>query len=227
MAGVVSFFAPCVLPLLPTYIGYVLGVTGKEIERNGFGFYRSKVLISSFFYIIGFSLVFMILGTSAGGLGLLFRRNILLLERLGGIIIILMGLEFAGYLNIPVLNREKKLTLPKWTIKLGYIKPFLVGITFAFAWTPCIGVVLGSILALAAVSGTAVRGAYLLLIYSLGISLPFLIVSLTLAQAPQYLKPFKKHIGLITRISGIVLIVLGLLLLADWYKYINAIILGF
>jgi cytochrome c-type biogenesis protein len=223
-AGVVSFFAPCVLPLVPAYIGYIAGTTTKEIDRNGLSLYRFKMLVSSGFYILGFSMVFVILGTTAGGIGTFFRNYSLLLERLGGLIIFIFGVEFSGLVNISFLNVEKKIILPRWAKDMGYLKSFLVGVIFAFAWTPCVGPVLGSILALAAVNGTAVYGAYLLFVYSLGISLPFLIVALTLAEAPQYLKPIKRHITLITKIAGVFLMILGILLMLDLYKYVNVLI---
>lgn len=220
-AGLVSFFAPCVVPLIPAYISYVTGVSVRDLQTFGYGPFRKKILISSIFYILGFSLVFVILGTAAAGFGGVLRRYDFIIQRVGGFIIIVLGLEFAGFLNIPFLARERKFTLPLWVNKLGNFKSFLIGIVFATAWTPCVGAVLGSILTLAAVSGTAAQGALLLFVYSLGISAPFLIVSITLASAPKYLKFVTHHIGFISRLAGIILVVLGALLLTDTYKYLN------
>jgi len=164
----------------------------------------------------------MLLGSVAGGLGILLRRNDIWVTRIGGLIILILGLEFAGLLKIPFLAKERRINLPSWSQSLGYFRAFFVGVVFAAAWTPCVGVVLGSILTLAAVSGTATYGASLLFVYSLGISIPFLIVSLTLAQAPKYLSFISRRIGIISKVSGGILALLGLLLLTDTYKYLNA-----
>lgn len=221
VAGVISFFAPCVVPLLPAYIGYVTGVSLKDLRASGFEKYRNKILVSSIFYILGFSLVFVVLGTAAAGVGYILRQFDYVIRVVGGVMIIILGLEFAGFLNIPFLATEHKFKLPSWSGQLGYARAFLVGIIFALAWTPCVGVILGTILALAAVSKTALIGAGLLFTYSLGISFPFMLVSLTLAHAPRYMPLISKKIGLLAKMSGIFLIFLGILLLTDTYKYVN------
>lgn len=221
-AGLVSFFAPCVVPLLPAYIAYVTGVSLDELKQKGYAPYLKKLLLSSTFYILGFSLVFAVLGTAAGGIGISLRKYDAIIQRVGGLVILVLGLEFAGIINLPFLARELKLKLPSWTNRLGYFRAFFIGLVFALAWTPCVGAVLGSILALAAVTETAIGGATLLFVYSLGISIPFLIASLTLASLPKYLKTFTKHIGTISRVAGILLAALGLLLLTDTYKYLNS-----
>ena len=171
---------------------------------------------------MGFSLVFVALGTAAASFGQVFRRYDYLIQKIGGLLIVLFGLEFAGIFHLPFLNKTRQFQLPAWTNKFGHFRAFFIGLVFATAWTPCVGAVLGSILALAAVTGTVVEGATLLFVYSLGISLPFLIVSLTLASAPKYLKFINDKIGIISRVAGIILIILGLLLLTDSYKYLNS-----
>lgn len=221
-AGVVSFFAPCVVPLLPAYIGYVTGVSLNELKEKGYAPFRKELLASSVLYILGFSIVFVLMGTAAASIGSALRRYDFLIQRVGGLIILILGLEFAGILHLPFLARERKFQLPAWTEKLGYSRAFFIGIVFATAWTPCVGAVLGSILALAAVSGTALRGATMLFVYSLGISIPFMIVSLTLASAPKYLSFISRHIAVIVRIAGLILAALGILLLTDTYKYLNS-----
>lgn len=221
-AGLISFFAPCVVPLLPAYIGYVTGVSIKDLEVFGYKPYFKKLLLSSIFYILGFSIVFVLLGTAAATIGMSLRRYDFLIQRIGGLVILLLGLEFAGILNLPFLARQRQFTLPAWVQNLGYLRTFFVGVVFATAWTPCVGAVLGSILTLAAVSKTAVTGASLLFIYSLGISIPFLVVALTLAKAPKYLTFITRYIGPISRIAGLLLALLGILLLTDTYKYLNS-----
>ncbi|OGM30982.1 hypothetical protein A2630_04840 [Candidatus Woesebacteria bacterium RIFCSPHIGHO2_01_FULL_44_10] len=221
-AGVISFFAPCVVPLLPAYIGYVTGVSLQDLQTRGFALFRRKLLISSVLYILGFSLVFVAVGTAAATVGSVLRQYDFIIQRVGGTIILILGLEFAGVLKIPFLARPAQFKLPAWARNLGYARAFVVGVIFATAWTPCIGAVLGSILTLAAVSGTAVTGATLLFVYSLGISVPFLIVALTLASAPKYLKFVSKNIGIIAKIAGLLLAILGLLLLTNTYRFVNS-----
>jgi len=221
MAGVVSFFAPCVLPLIPAYVGYVAGVSLKDLEIQGYGTYLKKIIISSFFYVLGFSLVFILLGTAIAGFGGIFRRYDFLIQRVGGAIILLMGLEFAGILKIPFFAKEKKIELPTWVNNLGYLRSFLIGIVFGVSWSPCVGAILGSILSLAAISATFYKGTLLLLFYSLGISFPFILVSLTLASAPKYIKVLTKYSGKISLVAGIILSILGFLLLTNTYKYLD------
>ncbi|MGD8744124.1 MAG: cytochrome c biogenesis protein CcdA [Candidatus Woesebacteria bacterium] len=221
IAGLASFFAPCVVPLLPAYIGYVAGISVKDLKKRG-ALYRKRLLFSTLFYILGFSLVFVALGSVAAGFGRIFRSYDLLIQRVGGLLIILFGLEFLGYIHIPIYPRNNGINMPKWINKLGYVRSFFVGLIFATIWTPCVGPVLGSILSLAAVTATVSKGAILLFVYSLGISIPFLMVSLTLTWIPNYIKRINKYLGIISKVAGAFLILLGVLLLTDTYKYINA-----
>ncbi|MEK7188757.1 MAG: cytochrome c biogenesis protein CcdA [Patescibacteria group bacterium] len=222
VAGLISFFAPCVVPLLPAYIGYVTGVSLNDLKGGQYNKFVKKILFSSIFYILGFSIIFVLLGTAASGIGIIFRRYDYIIQKVGGLIILILGLEFSGIINIPFLAFQKQFKLPGWANKLGYFRAFFIGLVFATAWTPCVGAVLGSILALAAISGTALRGAILLFTYSLGISIPFLLVSLTLASTPRYLSFVTKHIGVIAKVAGLLLAILGVLLLTDTYKYLNS-----
>lgn len=222
VAGVVSFFAPCVVPLLPAYVGYVTGVSAKDLQTQGYERYRTKLLISSIFYILGFSLIFVILGTAAAGVGQSLRQFDDAIRIIGGALILVLGLNFAGLLPLPALATEHKFKLPSWVDKLGYGRAFLIGIVFATAWTPCVGAVLGAILSLAAISQTVTTGASLLFVYSLGISIPFMVVSLTLAQAPRYLSVISRNIGPISKVAGLILALLGLLLLTNTYRFVNA-----
>lgn len=222
IAGLASFFAPCVVPLLPAYVGYVIGVSVGDLKKEGYSPFRKKMLVTSIFYILGFSIVFVLLGTAAASIGIVLRRYDYIIQRVGGLIIFVLGLEFAGLFHLPFLARTKQFRLPTWTSRLGYFRAFFVGLVFAVSWTPCVGAVLGSILALAAVSSTAITGASLLFVYSLGISIPFLIVSTTLASAPKYISVMKNKIALFSKIAGIVLAVLGLLLLTNTYRLLNS-----
>jgi len=221
MSGMLSFFAPCVLPLLPVYVSYITGISLDDLKTKGYAPFRKRMIISSLLYILGFSLVFTLLGITAGGIGRVFRANAREIQIVSGVLLIVFGLEFSGFLNLGFLAKTRKFKLPKWSERLGHFKSFLVGVIFAVTWTPCVGAILGSILALSAVNGSAALGGLLLFTYSLGISLPFLFVSFTLISAPKYLKIIQRKIGLISKISSGILIILGILLITGTYAYLN------
>lgn len=212
-SGVVSFFAPCVVPLLPAYVGYVSGVSVKELQKKGgVKRYRKQLILSSIAYMFGFAVIFVILGTTAAGLGSVLRSQDVWIQRVGGILVMLFALSFMGLFRLPFIPNMRQLKLPKWAEHLGYGRAFLVGVVFATAWTPCVGAVLGAILTLAAATGTAGAGALMLLVYSLGISIPFIVISLTIAHAPGVLKVITRYLGAVTKISGILLFIIGFLL---------------
>lgn len=220
VGGVASFFAPCVVPLLPAYVAYVTGTSLDGLKTGNAFHYRGKLLTSALAYILGFSLVFVALGVLASGIGGTLRNYQMLIQKIGGVLIIFFGLQAGGFLHFSLLSRGG-LQIPSWVNKLGLLRSFFIGVIFALVWTPCVGVILGSILTLAALNNGMINGALLLFVYSLGISFPFLIVALTLAQAPRYIGWFSRHVITISRIMGILLIVLGLLLLTDTYKYVS------
>jgi cytochrome c-type biogenesis protein len=213
LAGAGSFLAPCVIPLLPAYVGYVLGVASAKSKVN--------LLYTVIMYVVGFSLVFTIIGATAGGLGSLLREYTRAIQVLGGIAMVIFGLEFLGILHIGVINFERKPKLPQWTYNIEHLRSFFIGIVFALTWTPCVGPFLGAILSLAATTGTVMQGALMLFAYSLGISLPFVVVALTLSKAPQYLHLHKKLFVVFSKVSGVILVIFGLLLVTDTYKYLN------
>lgn len=220
VGGFASFFAPCVVPLLPTYIAYITGVSISGLSQKGVSGYRGKILSSALLYILGFSLVFVLLGVAASGVGSALRQYQMLIQKVGGIIIIAFGLQTGGFWHFEFLSRGG-LKIPVWINNLGTLRSFFIGVIFALVWTPCVGVILGSILTLAAAGAHMINGALLLFVYSLGISFPFLIVALTLGQAPHYIGWFTKHVLIISRVVGILLILLGILLITDTYKYVN------
>lgn len=221
-SGIISFFAPCVVALLPAYIGYITGVSLQDLQTYGFEKFKTRLLISSIFYILGFSLIFVVLGTAAAGIGQILRMYDSVIRIVGGALMFILGLNIAGLLPIGFLSKERKVTLPTWVNNLGYARASLLGVVFATAWTPCVGAILGSILSLAAVSQTAAFGALLLFIYSLGISIPFITVALTIAHAPKYIPFIAQKIGPISSISGIILAILGILLITNTYRFLNA-----
>ena len=224
-SGIVSFFAPCVVPLLPAYVGYVTGVSLQELQaEGGVARYRRQIVLSSLAYMVGFSVIFVILGTTAAGLGSVLRQYSGLIQRMGGILVMLFAVSFMGGFQIPLISKFHGVGLPKWAEHLGYGRAFLVGVVFATAWTPCVGAVLGAILTLAAASQTIGTGALMLFIYSLGISIPFMVISLTIAQAPGVLRVISRYLGVVTKVAGLLLFIVGFLLFNNTLKWISPVL---
>ncbi len=220
VAGIVSFFAPCVVSLLPAYVAYVVGVTFSDLEKYGYESYKKKIVVNSFFYVLGFSLIFVLLGILSAGVGVFFRRYDFWIQRISGLIVIFLGLYYSGFLKLPFFQGTT-IVVPRWREKLSWLRAFVVGIIFATIWTPCIGAVLGSILAIAATTGSILKGSLLLFFYSLGISAPFILAtSLVFTNIKSFTFLGKKTV-FISKIAGILLVVLGALLLSDTYKYLN------
>jgi cytochrome c-type biogenesis protein len=210
LAGLLSFFSPCVLPLIPSYLSYITGLTLKHLTDNK-SETRRLTVVNSLVFILGFSLVFIALGAAASFAGQWLFRYRDLIRVIGGWLIIFLGVSFLGVFKLKFLEVEKRLNI-KVTSK-GYRRSFLVGIIFAAAWTPCVGPILGSILALAGSTGTAGQGALLLAFYSLGFGLPFFLASLAVDSLLVYLKKLGKYMWVINLASGLFLILIGLLLL--------------
>lgn len=217
-AGFLSFLAPCILPLIPPYLAWLSGISLKDDfkKRN----IKVKVFGYSLLFIFGFSLIFVILGASASFLGQVLVSHRLLVQRIGGLIIILFGLEFAGFLKI-FKNHQVNL-VKKIFSKINHkTSSFLVGLTFAFAWIACFSPILGSILVLSSFQGTLTQGVILLSFYSLGLAVPFLLTSLFLGFMIERIKTLTKITKWINLFSGLILIVLGILLLTDnFYKIV-------
>lgn len=207
VAGVASFFSPCILPLLPAYFTYLGGsaVAAGKVEDLS----RLFLLGRAALFTAGFSLIFILLGASAGGLGALLFTWRPFLNRLGGILIIFFGLQVAGIVRLPFLNREKRWQVTPQTP--GAVPSFLLGMAFATGWTPCIGPVLASILIYAGSQATLLQGMLLLALYSLGLALPFLAVALVLGPVLRLLGHFSRYLPIISLVSGIILMVMGLL----------------
>jgi cytochrome c-type biogenesis protein len=205
-AGLLSFLSPCVLPLVPSYVGFLTGMTLPEVTGR-----RRVALIHALLFVGGFSLVFILLGASATALGRALNYYQVWLQRIGGALIILFGLVCLGVFNLSPLSQERRFHLERKPV--GYLGSVLVGMAFAAGWTPCIGPVLGAILGLAATSADVSRGMLLLAVYSAGLALPFLLAAVAVDSFLDWFQRFRRFLPWVMRISGAMLIVVGMLLI--------------
>jgi len=215
-AGLLSFLSPCVLPLVPAYLGYLSGTT---ISESGAKPKRFQTFLHALFFVLGFSAIFVALGATASIIGQLLNQYILMLQRIGGIIIIVFGLHTIGIIKIPFLYYDTRAEI-KARPQLGYFSSFLIGLTFAAGWTPCIGTVLSAIFFLAADTQTAGQGMLLLTVYSLGLGLPFLLVGGAFETISPWLRKLNRHLNIVSVISGIFLVAVGVAIFAGWLTYL-------
>ncbi len=210
-AGLLSFLSPCVLPLVPVYIASLYGpeIFDPTASRN-----RVPIFLHSLSFVIGFGIVFTGLGVGVGLAGFALSAHLVEIRKIAGILLIVFGVFMLLAQKVPWLNYEKRLT-PSRSMATGYLRSFFTGAIFSLAWTPCVGPILGSILTLAAVSETAWHGGYLLAIYSLGLGLPFLIIGAAFDSVSPWLKRIHRYSSLIYIISGVLLIVVGVLILTN------------
>jgi cytochrome c-type biogenesis protein len=206
-AGLLSFLSPCVLPLVPPYLTFIAGTTIEDVAYERVARARRDVLLAAILFVLGFSTVFVALGATASVFGQVLRAHIATLSLIAGLAIILMGLHFLGVFRLGLLYREKRLEVAK---PLGLWGAYVMGLAFAFGWTPCIGPILAAILAIAASEQTALRGAALLAVYSIGLGLPFLLAAVALEPFIGFLKRFRAHFGIVERIVGVLLIATGI-----------------
>jgi cytochrome c-type biogenesis protein len=213
LAGLLSFISPCVLPLVPVYLGIM---TRNVIYKNESIKLSERIyiLLNSLLFVIGFTLVFVVLGSTATFLGQLVKNYISIIGRIGGAILIIFGLHYVGLFKIPFLNVEKRFNMPA-TLKKGYIWSFLFGVIFSFGWVPCVGLILSSILLLASKLDTLKQGILLLGFYSLGLGLPFILTSVFISFFSNFLKRVNRHLNVISIISGVFIILLGIIFLTD------------
>lgn len=222
-AGLISFLSPCVLPLVPAYVSYM---TGESVQSNNKTTDKFYILYKSLGFVIGFSIVFVIMGASITSLGKLFIKNQMIFKRIAGILIIIFGLHTSGILKIKFFSKEMKF------MSLGNSKgafgSVLMGMAFAAGWTPCVGPILSSILVYATSMDTIGRGILLLILYSLGLAVPFVLTALAVDKLSSKLPKVTKHLKVVSIISGILLIILGVLiftnkvgLLSNYFNFIN------
>lgn len=211
LAGMISFLSPCVLPIVPAYLAYMSGISLSEAKDA-----RWKTLVPAIFFVLGLSTVFLLLGFTASWIGRVFLENQTLLSQIAGVVVIVLGLNFLGIFRIPFLNYEARFDAgDKGGSAFG---AYLLGLAFAFGWTPCIGPILGAILSIAATESSVTRGTMLLAGYAIGLGLPFLIVAAFLDRAHGLLAKMRRHMGLIEKIMGGLLVLIGIALLTGAFS---------
>lgn len=217
-AGMLSFLSPCVFPLIPAYVSHL---TGSSIQDGKLVVHRGKLFVQSLSFIVGFSLIFIAMGASASFIGRFFAQERELVQKLSGILIIAFGLQMAGILNLRLLMSGKT-----WETKAdksqGVIRSLVTGLAFGAGWSPCVGLALSSILLLAGSSETLWSGTGMLAVYSLGLGVPFLLISLLLTYSMKIMKRMSRWIPLLSRINGWLLIAMGLLLFSGQLQRISA-----
>ncbi len=218
VAGLLSFLSPCVLPLVPSYVGFLTGMTLPEMTGR-----RRVALLHALLFVAGFSLVFVLLGASATALGGALKYYRAWIARVGGVLVILFGLVCLGVVKAGFLDQDRRLQLQRKPV--GYLGSALVGVAFGAGWTPCIGPVLGAILSLAATSDSVSRGMLLLGVYSAGLAVPFLLAAVAVESFLEWFQRFRRFLPWVMRVSGVLLILVGLLMatgqftrLAGWLQ---------
>ena len=219
-AGLFSFLSPCVLPLFPSYISFITGMSVSDLTADLTAVARRRVLLHSVAFVLGFSLVFIALGASfsAAGQFLLDYRDAI--RRVGGVLIVIFGLYIAGVLKLALFGRTAQ-----WQIRekpAGYVGSLAVGITFAIGWTPCVGPILGAILSLAGTAETVQRGVGLLVAYSAGLGVPFLLSAVALGAFLKFFRRYRPFIPVVERAAGVLLVVVGVLVFTNYYVVLNA-----
>ena len=208
-AGIISFLSPCVLPIVPPYLAYMSGMNMNEMTDGKSG--RNRATIAALFFVLGLSTVFLILGFAASAFGAFFLTNQILFSQISGVVIIIFGLHFLSVFRIPFLDREARMeTGDQGGSSFG---AYVLGLAFAFGWTPCIGPQLGAILSLAATEASVTRGTVLLGVYAAGLGVPFLVAAMFISRAMGVMNHIKKHMTLIEKISGVLLLLVGIAML--------------
>lgn len=213
LAGLLGFVSPCVLPLVPVYIGMMSKKAiyrDKEIKISE----RFYLFVNSLLFVLGFTLVFIILGSTATFLGQVLSNYSSIISRVGGAILIIFGLHYTGLFRLKFLNFEKRFQMPD-SLKSGYISSFLFGIIFSFGWIPCVGIILSGILLLASQLDTLLQGILLLGVFSAGLGLPFILASIFISFFSRLLKRLNKHLNVVSIISGLFIVALGIVFVTD------------
>jgi len=209
-AGVLSFLSPCVLPLVPSYVSFITGLSLDEMGAK-----RWTAVTHALLFVTGFTLIFLGLGAGATQLGVFLKNQQVWLERVGGLLVVFFGLYMMGALRLGVLDRERRVHLRDKPV--GYLGSVLVGLAFGAGWTPCIGPILGAILTFTAAKASLSEGMVLLLAYSLGLAVPFLIAALAVDRFIEWFKQYRRHLGVMMKVSGALMIVFGVMLMTGTF----------
>ena len=212
-AGLLTFLSPCVLPLIPGYVAFMTGMSASELTAEDRRL--STILVTSLLFVAGFTIVFVALGASASAVGSFLTSNRKLFEVVAGVIILVLGFFMLGIVKVPWLYGEARFEMQK-ARKFGTLAALVMGMAFAFGWSPCVGPILGSILMMAANAAEVGRGALLLAMYSLGLGIPFVIVAVMLGRIRPLLNWLNRHTLVINRVAGVVLMILGLLIVTGF-----------
>jgi len=223
LAGLISFITPCVLPVVPPYLAYIAGVSFAELkgdadDENGQRRVHRRVFLCALLFVLGFTTVFVMLGATASFLGQAIAQYFDILSKLAGFAILILGVHYFGLVRIPLLHREARLEVKSGS---SLFSAYLIGLAFAFGWTPCVGPVLASVLFLAGNEATALQGASLLLAYSAGMGLPFLFAAMFASRFLGISSRIKQHMGIVEKFIGVVLMATGLLLLSGKFAVIG------
>jgi len=218
-AGLLSFFSPCILPLLPTYLSYLIGDYAKAKEKKK----ELSIVITALSFIAGFTLIFIILGLSATFLGKFLIRNQQIIRQIGGLIIIIFGIHLTGLIEISYFYREKKFDLP--ASFTGNLRAFAMGTILALGWTPCIGPILSSILIAASTKSSISQGGFLLFWYAIGLAVPFFLTAVFMDYFLPRFKKLNRYLPVINKVTGILLIIFGILLITGYIDIINSILM--
>lgn len=220
IAGLLSFLSPCVLPLIPSYITYITGVTFADLQaEHPSHIIRQKTILHSLCFICGFTTVFVLLGASATYIGSFLNDNAFVIRKIGGVLLVILGIHVTGLIPLRFLLGEKRISIKHKPA--GYAGSFLVGIAFAAGWTPCIGPILAAILAVAATEERVYQGIMLLMLYSLGLGVPFFLSALAMHRFLSVFNRFKKYIRIFEIITGIFLMVIGVLIYTNWLSRLS------
>ena len=220
LAGVLSFLSPCVLPIVPPYFAWIAGISFEELrDESTLRTHRYRLVAVAISFVLGFTTVFVALGATVSVVGKTIAQYFDILSMVAGLIILVMGLHFVGVFRINLLYRQLRLNVDKKPA--GLLGAYIVGLAFAFGWTPCVGPILAAILLIAGSEGSAMRGAVLLSVYSLGIGIPFIIAALFLGRFTHLLARFKAHLPKVEKFAGVLLIVTGLLFMTGQMSAIS------
>lgn len=216
VAGMLSFLSPCVLPIVPPYLAYMSGITVSDMQTgNG----RARAFLPALFFVLGLSTVFLFLGFTASAFGTFFLQYQTVFARVSGVVVIVFGLHFLNVFRIPILDREARLDAGDQGGSA--VGAYVLGLAFAFGWTPCIGPQLGAILSIAASEASIARGTVLLGIYALGLGVPFLLVALFMGRSMVLMNKIKRHMVVIERVMGVLLVAVGLMLVTGAFTRLS------